>query len=111
MDGWRSNMSEEISVKDLIIASIKKFKKEEFDNLQNDLHDLVIEESTKIRREMRESVITIRDQFAMAALTGMLSDPNVNPENNKTMTEFREETARGCYLFADAMLKARDERR
>ena len=47
-----------------------------------------------------ESSATLRDQFAMAALTGMLADP--------TSSLGAEAMAEDAYAFADAMLKARE---
>lgn len=40
---------------------------------------------------------TLRDRFAMAALTGLLADPN----------EDGKDVAKRAYGFADAMLEAR----
>ena len=42
---------------------------------------------------------TMRDRFAMAALSGCVSNNNVF---------FAEEVAKSCYILADAMLKARE---
>ena len=47
---------------------------------------------------VREPRATLRDQFAMAALTGLLSDPTSSgPEGCAT----------AAYLYADAMMEAR----
>lgn len=43
----------------------------------------------------------LRDEIAMAALTGLLSSAATRPSNH-------EWTAQESYLFADAMLAARD---
>ena len=48
-----------------------------------------------------EEHATLRDQFAMAALTGLLSDPERDAEPS--------EYAECAYEYADAMLKARKE--
>ena len=40
----------------------------------------------------------LRDEFAMAALTGLLADPSV--------TDVKGSIARSCYLYADDMLEA-----
>ena len=59
-------------------------------------------EDTKYSDELieRGMVIALRDQFAMAALTGYVANPN-----------FDRETAKGlglaCYVVADAMMEAR----
>ena len=48
--------------------------------------------------------LTLRDRFAMAALTGMLSNPN-------TRKIVRPELFETAYEFADAMLEARKEKK
>jgi len=59
-----------------------------------------IREVVEIRKE-----IPLRDQFAMAALTGKLRrDDGLTIEVTK---DFREMLATYCYMMADAMLKAR----
>jgi hypothetical protein len=45
---------------------------------------------------------TLRDQFAMAALTGMLSDPHGDPY---------QIVPKKAYQIADAMLEARKEKK
>lgn len=45
--------------------------------------------------------IELRDRFAAAALTGLLSDPELHKVNG--VSTF----ARDCYKMADAMLEAR----
>lgn len=45
-----------------------------------------------------EPMVTLRDQFAMAALTGLLSDPTSSGHDG---------CAKAAYLYADAMMKAR----
>lgn len=44
----------------------------------------------------------LRDQFAMAALTGQLANPNFDTEASG------EDLGRSCYTIADAMLAARE---
>ncbi|WP_312283322.1 hypothetical protein [Candidatus Igneacidithiobacillus taiwanensis] len=50
------------------------------------------------------SVKTLRDEFAMATLSGYLAsfpdDANIKPEHMRNIAEF-------CYLMSDAMLEAR----
>ena len=46
-------------------------------------------------------IISLRDEFAKAALTGLLADPNVTAENQKSLADW-------CYKQADAMLEARE---
>lgn len=55
----------------------------------------------RIRREVL-SEPTLRDQFAMAALTGQLANPHFN--TNKTP----DELAKSCRVIADALLAARE---
>lgn len=47
-------------------------------------------------------VETLRDRFAMAALTGLCADPNSGHDEEKAAT--------WCYDIADAMLAARGKR-
>lgn len=49
---------------------------------------------------------TLRDQFAMAALTGLLAHIGIVARNAPS----DDDLARGSYEFADAMLKAREEK-
>jgi hypothetical protein len=44
--------------------------------------------------------LTVRDQFAMAALTGLCADPT-------TACETTQKMARTCYALADAMMAQR----
>ncbi len=46
--------------------------------------------------------INLRDRIAIAALTGMLADPQVQVGGNHDL-----HTAKLCYAIADAMLAAR----
>ncbi len=45
----------------------------------------------------------LRDRFAMAALTGLLADSNLDTDENSF--------AKLAYTYADAMLKAREEKK
>jgi hypothetical protein len=49
-------------------------------------------------------VVTMRDQFAMAALTGFMGSGDCATGNH-------DATARLAYRFADAMLEARKEKK
>ena len=51
-------------------------------------------------------VETLRDRFAMAALTGLCADPSSGHDDRSTV----EQTATWCYDIADAMLAARGKR-
>ena len=61
--------------------------------------------------------MSLRDYFAAKALAGLLADPNScgegvpadDPECDQKVQQQRLDLARCCYLFADAMLKARKE--
>lgn len=53
------------------------------------------------------AVPTLRDQFAMAALTGIVSS---NPSVKTTHPEYVKAIADTAYDFADEMLKAREAR-
>lgn len=50
-----------------------------------------------------ERCATLRDQFAMAALSGLGADPNTADMECETV-------ARCCYKMADAMLAAREDK-
>ena len=55
----------------------------------------------RARAANRASAVTLRDRFAMAALTGLCADPNSSNE---------EQMATWCYDIADAMLASRGKR-
>ena len=55
----------------------------------------------RARAANRASAVTLRDRFAMAALTGLCADPN---------SGHVEQMATWCYDIADAMLAARGKR-
>lgn len=68
-----------------------------------DIHD------SKRLREIRDVVVeqpTLRDQFAVAALTGIVSTLALND----TSTGEVKDSAQLAYEFADAMLAAREEK-
>lgn len=50
-----------------------------------------------------ETELTVRDQFAMAALTGMIA----NPGTQGAGVEMINSLAKACYIVADAMMEAR----
>ena len=56
----------------------------------------------RARAANRASAVTLRDRFAMAALTGLCADPNSGHDE--------EQTATWCYDIADAMLASRGKR-
>lgn len=53
--------------------------------------------------KIKENQPTLRDQFAMAAMNGLLSDTNYSFEN-------AQELARTCYRYADAFIEVRKEK-
>jgi len=50
--------------------------------------------------KVQKEVLDLRDQFAIAALTGILAKPSTGG--------LPEEIATQCYAMADAMMEARD---
>ena len=54
--------------------------------------------------------MSLRDYFAAKALSGLLADPTVRPQKDKTVEHFYKEAAAGAYMAADAMLAAREAR-
>ena len=56
----------------------------------------------RARAANRASAVTLRDRFAMAALTGLCADPNSGHDV--------EQMATWCYDIADAMLASRGKR-
>jgi hypothetical protein len=63
-----------------------------YESLQN--------EYAELRQEMKDG---LRDQFAAAAMQGMLSSPDGGPSDWESL-------ARGAYEAADAMLAARERK-
>ena len=58
------------------------------------------------------AALTLRDQFAMAALTGLLADPDTadaETYGNETYEETRDSMCKAAYDYADAMLAARSK--
>ena len=51
----------------------------------------------------------LRDEFAKAALQGMLADPKVRPADWEPWPAFCQVVADECYDLADAMLVAREK--
>lgn len=56
-----------------------------------------------------QDAVTLRDEFALAALQGMLADHKYRRGENETLDEFRRDAAENAYAYADAMLKARQQ--
>jgi hypothetical protein len=54
------------------------------------------------------SGMTLRDYFAAKAMQGMLADPDTARTVRKAGRKMDEAVAELAYMFADAMLKARD---
>ena len=71
-------------------------------------NDDLLEDVVLCAQKMMDKETTLRDQFAMAALTGILANDNLLPADN----EFVPYRASGCaYEIADAMLEARKEKK
>lgn len=56
-----------------------------------------------------EPARTLLDEFAMAALTGLLSDPDTGPEDDATYEECVAAFASSSYDYARAMMKEREK--
>jgi len=76
-------------------------EKETFYYRHNIMNEVGYHRPVTIPISMTET-LTLRDQFAMAALTGMLSDPH-GDSYQKLPTK--------AYVLADAMLEARKEKK
>jgi hypothetical protein len=82
-------------------------EKETFYYRHNIMNEVGYHRPVTIPISMSET-LTLRDQFAMAALTGILANDNLLPADN----EFVPYRASGCaYEIADAMLEARKEKK
>lgn len=53
--------------------------------------------------------MSLRDYFAAKAMQGLLSDPLFRPTQDENLHEFPRRVADRSYIYADAMLKAREE--
>ena len=62
----------------------------------------------KLKLEVEQSkTLTIRDQFAMAALTGLLANPKLGPEILKTGGAYGGWIEGSAWSWADAMMGKR----
>ena len=68
--------------------------------IYNELREIRYQNDDENPRRIQE----LRDQFAMAALTGLAVGSATNP----TMTAYLDERCATAYRYADAMLKARE---
>lgn len=59
-----------------------------------------------IHYEPTPTIKELRDRFAIAALTGLVADSEVNFGTQEKL----DKGARLCYELADSMLKAREEK-
>jgi hypothetical protein len=59
----------------------------------------------RVRAALARSEETLRDRFAMAALTGLLAGPE---DGGGTLPHYQQHYARTAYGYADAMLAARE---
>ena len=68
---------------------------------------------SQLQAECFDEPMTARDRFAMAALTGMLSSGEglvaISEQDKKEGVGPTSFTAKVCFEFADAMLKARSD--
>ena len=62
--------------------------------------DMLTKQAQYLERENRKLRRTLRDEFALAALAGLMVDMG-------TPAEFSQSIAADAYLIADAMLEAR----
>lgn len=72
--------------------------------IENQMMNMVCRAAKKIA----ETTLTARDLFAMAALSGMMTNASA-PENGGTLPDSHDakEYAESAYIVADAMLEAR----
>ncbi len=62
----------------------------------------------KLKLEVEHlTTLTIRDQFAMAALTGLLANPKLQPEILKTGGAYGGWIEGSAWSWADAMMEKR----
>jgi hypothetical protein len=62
----------------------------------------------KLKLEVEHlTTLTIRDQFAMAALTGLLANPKLQPEISKTGGAYGGWIEGSAWSWADAMMEKR----
>ena len=62
----------------------------------------------KLKLEVEHlTTLTIRDQFAMAALTGLLANPKLQPEISKTGGAYGGWVEGSAWSWADAMMEKR----
>lgn len=61
--------------------------------------------------QVMEPYATLRDQFAMAAMTGMLGHHDLHStiRNYPSADDWRKNIAEASYRWADVMMKARDQ--
>jgi len=63
----------------------------------------------KLKMEVeKEETISVRDQFAMAALTGLLANPKLQPEIAKTGGAYGGWIEGSAWSWADAMMEKRN---
>lgn len=69
----------------------------------SDNEDILATQVRTLQNELRAARQALRDQFAMAALTGYLAsfEPMGEP------SEYASSIAKDCYQLADAMMEAR----
>ena len=75
---------------------------DELQHMKQTLHD-VCGVTLRLQIDMQAKA-DLRDEFAMAALTGLLANPALEPTIKKHGAKWFDENA---YAFADAMMEAR----
>jgi hypothetical protein len=80
---------------------------QELKRAQSDL----LRDQTYLRLAQRAEVVKLRDQCAMAALTGLLAHSGPRRPNGPSPAEVCAEFSEMAYQLADAMLRQRDTAR
>lgn len=65
--------------------------------------------NAEIVARLEASGKTLRDEFAMAAMSGLLSDATVTRDDDETIGQFYASVCSSAYEVADAMLAARQK--
>lgn len=73
------------------------------------MYDEECQKTASLLRQLKEQRCRLRDEFAMAALTGLLAYSYVNPMRGNYHENCDDRrAAESAYEYADAMLKARE---
>lgn len=66
-------------------------------------------QSAETLEEINQKTLTVRDQFAIAALQGLIAHSSENQPIFNTPDEAFSYYAKGAYAYADAMMEARNK--